>query len=318
MMLQRKLGKDLTVSALGLGCMGMSEFYGPADEQDSIRTIHRAVDLGVTLFDTADIYGKGENEKLVGKALAPHCDRVVIATKFGIVRDDPSRSYNGSPDYVRRSCEASLRRLDTEVIDLYYLHRLDPDVPIEDTVGAMADLVRVGMVRHIGLSEVSSKILWRANLVHPIAALQTEYSLWQRDVEEDILKTCEELEIGFVPYSPLGRGLLTGSIKSINDLAPDDWRRSVPRFQGDNLDANLALASAVRDLAERKQVTPAQIALSWVLGKSKTIVPIPGTRRISRLEENLASLEIVLSDEDRAFLEARLPVGAAKGARYPV
>jgi aryl-alcohol dehydrogenase-like predicted oxidoreductase len=318
MMLQRKLGKDLTVSALGLGCMGMSEFYGPADEQDSIRTIHRAVDLGVTLFDTADIYGKGENEKLVGKALAPHCDRVVIATKFGIVRDDPSRSYNGSPDYVRRSCEASLRRLDTEVIDLYYLHRLDPDVPIEDTVGAMADLVRAGMVRHIGLSEVSSKILWRANLVHPIAALQTEYSLWQRDVEEDILKTCEELEIGFVPYSPLGRGLLTGSIKSINDLAPDDWRRSVPRFQGDNLDANLALASAVRDLAERKQVTPAQIALSWVLGKSKTIVPIPGTRRISRLEENLASLEIVLSDEDRAFLEARLPVGAAKGARYPV
>jgi len=313
----RTLGNDLTVSALGLGCMGMSEFYGPSTERDSVATIHHAIDIGVNFLDTADIYGKGENERLLGRALKGRREKAIIATKFGIVRDDPERSLNGDPDYVRKSCDESLRRLNTDYIDLYYLHRMDPSVPIEDTVAAMGDLVLSGKVRYIGLSEVSPDTLRRSNAVHPVTALQTEYSLWQRDVETDILETCRELNIGFVPYSPLGRGLLTGAINSIDDLAQDDWRRSVPRFQGENFDANLALAKSVIALAEEKGCTPAQLALAWVLSRGETIVPIPGTRRIERLQENVAALNISITDAEIAYLDDMMPVGSAQGDRYP-
>ncbi|GMG82377.1 aldo/keto reductase [Paralimibaculum aggregatum] len=315
---KRNLGTSgLRVSALGLGCMGMSEFYGATDAAEAIRVIHRALELGLDFLDTADMYGRGRNEELVGRAIRGRRDAVVLATKFGIRRDGEARSFDGRPAYVREACEASLRRLGVETIDLYYLHRIDPDTPIEETVGAMAELVRAGKIRHVGLSEVGPEILERAAAVHPIAALQTEYSLWTRDVEAGVLAACRRLGIGFVPYSPLGRGMLTGAIRRVEDLAGDDWRRAAPRFSGENLDANLRLADAVAELARAKRCTPAQLALAWVLGQGADIVPIPGTKRVARLEENLAALAVPLTEADRAFLDARLPVGAAVGARYP-
>lgn len=315
-------GKEsLEVSAMGLGCMGMSEFYGPADEAESLRTLHYAIDNGLSFLDTADMYGRGANEELVGRAIADRRDKVVLATKFGIIRDgerDEARDIDGTPTYVRRACEASLKRLNQEVIDLYYLHRMDPTVPIEDTVGAMADLVAEGKVRHIGLSEVTSDILRRAEKVHPITALQTEYSLWQRDVEDDILDTCRTLGIGFVPYSPLGRGFLTGTIRTADTLAADDWRRAAPRFQDGNIDANLKLADKVVEAAHEKGCTPAQLALAWVMAQGMDIVPIPGTKRLSRLVENVGAVDINLNASELAYLDSILPKGSAVGARYPV
>ncbi len=285
---------DLEVSTIGLGCMGMSEFYGSADESEAVRTIHRALDLGVTLLDTADMYGPFTNEKLVGGAIAGRRDDVVLATKFGNVRDpdDPTRRWiDGSPEYVRRACDASLQRLGVDHIDLYYQHRVDQSVPIEETVGAMAELVADGKVRRLGLSEASAATIRRANAVHPITALQTEYSLWTRHIEDEILSTIRDLRIGLVPYSPLGRGFLTGTITSPDALAPDDFRRQNPRFVGDALAANLALVDRVRTLAERKGVTPGQLALAWVLAQGQDVVPIPGTKRVSYLEENVAAAE---------------------------
>ncbi len=313
----RKLGPQLEVSALGLGCMGMSEFYGQGDDTESTATIHRALDLGVTLLDTSDIYGPHTNEVLVGKAIAGRRDEVVLATKFGIVRDPAnpaSRGLNGSPDYVRASADASLKRLGVDHIDLYYQHRPDPDTPVEDTVGAMAELVEAGKVRYLGLSEVTPDILRRAHAVHPIAALQTEYSLWYRDVEADILPTARELGIGFVPYSPLGRGFLTGAVTSVDDLADNDFRRANPRFQGDNLAQNQRIVELVRELAAEKSVTPAQLALAWVLGQGEDLVPIPGTKRRKYLEENLAAVDIVLTTEDLERIGNAVP--QAVGARY--
>lgn len=317
-MKKRALGpQGLEVSAMGLGCMGMSEFYGSHDDKSSIATIHHAIDLGIDFLDTADMYGAGHNEELIGQAIRDRRDDVVLATKFGILRDGAAfTGLNGRPDYVRQACEASLRRLNVETIDLYYLHRMDPDVPIEETVGAMADLVEDGKVRHIGLSEVGSDILRRASAIHPITALQTEYSLWDRDVERDILATCGELGIGFVPYSPLGRGFLTGKIRSQDDLEPDDWRRGAPRFQAENLDRNLNLLRRLEGLASEKGCTPGQLALAWLLTQRDDIVPIPGTRKIARLEENLGALEIALTDAERAALDEALPAGAVAGARY--
>ena len=314
----RKLG-TLEVGAVGLGCMGMSEFYGKGDDAESIAVIHRALERGVTLLDTADMYGPHTNEVLVGKAIQGRRDRVVLATKFGIQRgDNPAeRSINGRPEYVRAACDASLRRLGVDHLDLYYQHRVDPSVPIEDTVGAMAGLVQAGKVRHLGLSEASAATLRRACTVHPITALQTEYSLWTRDPEDEVLAACRELGIGFVAYSPLGRGFLTGQIKRFEDLAADDFRRYSPRFQGENFAKNLQLVERVSTMAQAKGCTPGQLALAWVLAQGDDIVPIPGTKRRAYLDENLDAAAIALSAQDLAALDELAPRGAAAGLRYP-
>ncbi len=317
MLRQRVLGCGLTVPALGLGCMGMSEFYGAADEAESIAVIHRAIDLGLML-DTADMYGTGRNEELVGRAIRGRRDKIVLATKFGNVRG-PNGEFlgvDGRPDYVRQACEASLKRLGIDVIDLYYQHRVDPKTPIEDTVGAMAELVRQGKVRYLGLSEAAPQTLRRAQAVHPIAALQTEYSLWSRDPEAEILPTCRELGVGFVAYSPLGRGFLTGRFRRPEDLPEDDWRRNHPRFAGDNFRRNLALADAVRDLAAEKGCTPAALALAWVSAQDPHIVAIPGTKHRRYFEENLAAAELSLSDADLRRLDEAFPPGVTAGERY--
>jgi aryl-alcohol dehydrogenase-like predicted oxidoreductase len=310
-MQSRQLGRNgPTISAQGLGCMGMSEFYGATDEGEAVATIHRALELGVTLLDTADAYGPHTNERLVGKAIAGRRDDVVLATKFGLVRDPENpraRGLNGAPDYVRRSCEGSLERLGVDHIDLYYLHRVDPATPIEETVGAMAELVREGKIRHIGLSEAGPETLRRAGAVHPIAALQTEYSLWSRDPEDEILPTARELGIGFVAYSPLGRGFLSGRIRSPEDLDPDDFRRFSPRFQGENFQRNLELVRAVQEIAAEKGCTPSQLALAWVLAQGDDVVPIPGTKRRTYLEENVAALDVRLSPEELERIDAAVP-----------
>jgi aryl-alcohol dehydrogenase-like predicted oxidoreductase len=319
-MKRRQLGKQgPEVSELGLGCMGMSEFYGARDDAESIATIHRAIDEDVIFLDTADMYGPFLNEELVGRAIRGRRDQVVLATKFGIVRgNDPQvRAVNGRPEYVKAACEASLRRLKVDVIDLYYQHRVDPQTPIEDTVGAMADLVRAGKVRFLGLSEAGPQTLRRAYNEHPIAALQSEYSLWTRDPEDQVLPTCRELGIGFVAYSPLGRGFLTGRIKRFEDLARDDYRRYSPRFQGDNFAKNLELVRHVEFLAGKKNCTPAQLALAWVLARGPEIVPIFGTKRRSYLAENLGAVRVSLSAEDLAEIDQVAPHGAAVGLRYP-
>jgi len=318
-MQQRKLGSHgPEVSAIGLGCMGMSEFYGPADDATSIAVIHAALERGVTLFDTADMYGLGRNEELVGRALAGRRDRAVIATKFGIVRDNTDRrGVSGRPEYVRASCDGSLRRLGIDTIDLYYQHRVDPQVPIEDTVGAMAELVRQGKVRYLGLSEAAPATIRRAHAVHPIIALQTEYSLWSRDPDADLVGLCRELGIAFVAYSPLGRGFLTGAIASTDALAPDDFRRTQPRFTGDNLEHNRALVARLVELAKRRGCTPAQLALAWLLARAPHIIPIPGTRKLERLDENIAATAIALDAGELAAIDAIAPPGAAAGPRYP-
>jgi aryl-alcohol dehydrogenase-like predicted oxidoreductase len=299
--------------------MGMSEFYGSGDEAESIATIHRAIELGVTFLDTADMYGVGRNEELVGRAIADRRDKVVLATKFGNVRapNGERLGISGKPDYVRQACEASLRRLKVDVIDLYYQHRVDPETPIEDTVGAMADLVREGKVRYLGLSEAGPQTIRRAHAVHPITALQTEYSLWSRDPEDEILPTVRELGIGFVPYSPLGRGFLTGQIKSVDDLATDDFRRNSPRFQGENFQKNLDLVREIEAMAREKGCAPSQLALAWVLAQGNNIVPIPGTKRRRYLEENVGALNVTLTTDDLARIDRIIPPGAAAGTRYP-
>ncbi|HJX54016.1 MAG TPA: aldo/keto reductase [Polyangia bacterium] len=319
-MQRRKLGQQgPEVSALGLGCMGMSEFYGQRDDAESIATIHSAIDQGVDFIDTADMYGPFTNEELVGKALKGRRNQVVLATKFGIVRkDDPLvRGINGRPEYVKACCDASLRRLKTDVIDLYYQHRVDRNTPIEETVGAMSDLVRAGKVRFLGLSEASPQTLRRAHKVHPIAALQSEYSLWTRDPEDGVLATCRELGIGFVAYSPLGRGFLTGRIARFEDLDPNDYRRHSPRFQGDNFSKNMELVRHVESVARSKGCSPAQLALAWVLARGPDIVPIFGTKRRTYLDENLASVKVALSAEDLAAIDHIAPKGVAAGTRYP-
>ncbi|MFZ0427247.1 MAG: aldo/keto reductase [Acidobacteriota bacterium] len=316
----RNLGRSgLEVSALGLGCMGMSEFYGAGDDSESRRTIHRALELGVNFLDTADMYGPFENERLVGRAISDVRDQVILATKFGNVRDEEGRflGVDGRPEYVVKACEASLRRLGTDYIDLYYQHRVDSRTPIEETIGAMARLVEEGKVRYLGMSEAAPATIRRAAAVHPIAALQTEYSLWTRDPEGELLQTVRELGIGFVAYSPLGRGFLTGKIRSLDDLAPDDWRRRMPRFRENYFAENLALAEAVRQLALEKGVLPAQLALAWVLAQGDDIVPIPGTKHVSYLEEDLGALEVRLTSEDLHWLDEACPRGAAIGDRYP-
>jgi len=315
----RQLG-GLSVSAIGLGCMGMSEFYGATNETESIATIHRALDLGVSLLDTADMYGPFTNEELVGRAIRGRRAQVVLATKCGIVRDQTNRTVrgiNGRPDYIRQACDASLKRLGVDSVDLYQLHRVDPTVPIEDSVGAMADLVHAGKTRFIGLSEASAATLRRAHKVHPLASVQTEYSLWSRDAEDDILETCRELGIGFLAYSPLGRGFLTGQIKKFEDLANDDYRRFSPRFQGDNFQKNLDLVARIEEIARAKGCKASQLALAWVLAQGDHIVPIPGTKRRTYLEENLAALNVALSASDLARINEVAPRGAAAGLRYP-
>jgi aryl-alcohol dehydrogenase-like predicted oxidoreductase len=316
----RRLGSQgLQTFATGLGCMGMSEFYGPSNEKESIATIHRALELGINMLDTADMYGPFKNEELVGRAIKGKRDRVVIATKFGNVRDpkDPTkRSINGRPEYVKQACEGSLKRLGVETIDLYYQHRVDPNTPIEDTVGAMADLVRQGKARYLGLSEASVNTIRKAHKVHPITAVQTEYSLWTRDPEEGLLDALRTLGIGFVAYSPLGRGFLTGQIKRIEDLAEDDFRRHNPRFQGENFKKNLELVAKVEEIAKEHKCTPAQLALAWVLAQGDDIVPIPGTRHPKRVEENVGALNVVLSENDLRRIDAAAPKGAAAGTRY--
>jgi len=316
---KRTLGQSLSVSAIGLGCMGMSEFYGSHDDAQSIATIHRALDLGCNFLDTADMYGPFTNEKLVGRAIHDRRDEVVLATKFGNMRgeDGAFLGISGKADYVRKACDATLQRLGVDHIDLYYQHRVDRQTPIEETIGAMADLVRAGKVRHLGMSEAAPQTIRRAHAVHPITALQTEYSLWSRDPEDEILPTVRELGIGFVAYSPIGRGFLSGRFKTIDDLEPTDYRRQSPRFQGENFERNLDLVRRIEEIARSKGVTPAQLAIAWVLSQGDDIVPIPGSKSIGHLEENIAAVEISLTPDDLAMIDEVAPKGVASGDRYP-
>lgn len=314
----RKLG-DLEVSVLGLGCMGMSEFYGETNWEESINTIHRAYDLGINFFDTADVYGYGDNEKLLGEAVKDIRDKIIIATKCGIVRDksDPTaRGVNGKPEYIKKACEESLRRLNTDYINLYYLHRIDSSTPIEESMHALADLVKEGKIRYIGLSEADADIIRRAHAIHPVTAIQTEYSLWSRGPEVDIIPLCKEIGVGFVPYSPLGRGFLTGKIKAPDLLDQNDFRRNLPRFQDENFKSNLQIVTRVEEIAEEKGCTPAQLALAWVIAQADNIVPIPGTKRIKYLEENVAAVDISLNKSEVEHLNEIAPINIAKGERY--